>query len=127
MKRRADKTYISPSVISIATPSVRYVIVPARAQRQNGAMNDYEIISRVLRTGDDRLHLSVSASPCGDRKQGVISRFHECDSDQEATDFLEILVDQVRVAVEAVGGRIVSVVGPVRSDAIQDDGFGDEG
>lgn len=55
----------------------------------------------------------------------MISRYHECSSYREAMDLLEILVDQVRIAVETSGGRIVGIVGPHGGEMLEDDGIGD--
>jgi hypothetical protein len=52
--------------------------------------------------------VSVDAALEATPRQGVITRFRECSSMAEAEDFREILIDEVRAAVEAVGGEIVA-------------------
>jgi hypothetical protein len=53
--------------------------------------------------------VSVTAAPEDTPRNGAIVRSHECNSKGDAEDLREVLVDQVRTAVETVGGEIVSV------------------
>ena len=72
-------------------------------------MSAYKIVTRVTEIAQDLWHVSASASMAATPRQGLITREHECASREQAIDFLEILVDQVRVAVEATGGDVVGV------------------
>ena len=72
-------------------------------------MPTYQITTRIAEVAEDLWNVSATASLATAPRQGVITRQHECISREQAIDFLEILVDQVRSAVEATGGEVASV------------------
>ena len=73
-------------------------------------MRAYRITARVVEVDEGFWSVSATAILEIAPRQGVITRHHECSSRAEAIGFLEILVDQVRSAVETSGGEVVSLV-----------------
>ena len=69
----------------------------------------YRIVTRIAEVGEGIWSVGATASLVTQPRYGMINRMHACSSPKQAEDFLEILVDQVRSAVEATGGEVVSV------------------
>lgn len=73
-------------------------------------MPAYRVITRIAAVAEDLWVATATASIATAPRQGIITRQHECASREQAVDFLEILLDQVRSAVEATGGEVIQVV-----------------
>ena len=73
------------------------------------AMIRYRVSSRVIAVAEDLYHIAVTATREDSPRDGVISRRQECTSRHGAEQIREILVNQVTAAVQAVGGRVVSL------------------
>lgn len=58
-------------------------------------------------------HVRVVANS-HDRHAGVIVREHECPSHEAAQASLEVLLDQVRAAVKALGGEVEGLASRIR-------------
>ena len=71
-------------------------------------MVDYRLTSRTQQVGENLYMVTVSAHRVDAPRQGGFSRQAECRSPSEAQWLREILSDQVKTAVEAVGGRITA-------------------
>ncbi len=75
-------------------------------------MKDYLLTSKVFPVEEDHFHISVTAASADMPRLGVISRHHDCKSLDEVEGFLEVLTEQVREAIEAIGGRVVTAGRP---------------
>ncbi len=71
-------------------------------------MVSYRLVSRIISVVEGLYVVSVVAALESNPRQGSIVRFHECCTLLEAEEYREILADQARAAVEAVGGEIVA-------------------
>lgn len=72
------------------------------------SVKNYLLTSKVFPVEDDHFHISVTAAAADTPRLGIISRHHDCTSVDEVETFLDLLTDQVREAVEAIGGRVVT-------------------
>ena len=72
-------------------------------------MTQYRLTCRTLEIGEGLYMVTVSASRIEAPREGGFSRQAECRSPSEAQWLREILVDQVRTAVEAVGGSVTDI------------------
>lgn len=72
-------------------------------------MPAYRITTRIVEIDADYWSVAATAAITTAPRQAVITRQHQCASRDQAVDFLEILVDQVRAAIEATGGEVVAV------------------
>jgi hypothetical protein len=73
------------------------------------AAPQYRIVTRIARIAEGIWSVGATASLVTQPRYGMINRMHACATPEQAEDFLEILVDQVRTAVETSGGVVVSV------------------
>lgn len=71
-------------------------------------MLHYRLTSRTQEVAEGLYVVTVSATRIDAPREGGISRQAECRSPGDAQWLREILSDQVRTAVEAVGGRITA-------------------
>jgi hypothetical protein len=72
-------------------------------------MTAYRVLTRIAEVSEGLWTVSATAFPAVGPPPAVHTRQHECASREQGVDFLEILVDQVRSAIEATGGEIVGV------------------
>ena len=80
-------------------------------------MVNYFIRCQIFSIAENYFYVSAVAVPAGAPRQGVISRYHECQSMKDSEDFLEILRDQVLQAVRASGGLVIGENSSVLSAA----------
>ena len=71
-------------------------------------MVKYFMRCQIFSVSQDYWYVSAVAVQEGSPRQGVISRYHECDSRPAADNILEVLRDQVLAAVAAVGGVVIN-------------------